>query len=168
MNDDAIPAEDAMDTDEAEDTELQLLQQENERLKELAARAQADLQNAKQRLEREAGDSRRYASEGLLRTLLPTIDNLQRAFIHLPEELASNEWVKGVQAVEKAFMQDIQAAGLQPIIPLGETVDPNKHEVLQMAPGDEGVILEVYEAGYMLHDKVLRPAKVKVGDGTAS
>lgn len=152
--------------DQTLEVDVEALLQENAKLKDLAARAQADLQNAKSRLDKEAGDSRKYASEGLLRTLLPTIDNFQRAFAHLPEDLQEHEWVKGVQAVEQAFMNDVQAAGLQRMNSLGEPSDPQLHEILQMGPGEEGVVTEVFEEGYVLHDKVLRPAKVKVGDGS--
>jgi molecular chaperone GrpE len=137
-----------------------------ESLKELAARAQADLQNAKDRMEREARDIRQYALEGTIKKLLPTIDNLARAFSHLPEELAANDWVKGVQAVEKELMSMLKEAGLTTIKSVDETVDTNRHEVLQMGPGAQDVITEVFEQGYELNGKVLRPAKVKVGDGS--
>lgn len=160
--------DDEFSTDDAAAVDVEMLLQENAKLKDLAARAQADLQNAKARLDKEAGDSRKYASEGLLRALLPTIDNLQRAFSHLPEDLQSHEWVKGVQAVEQAFMKDLQMAGLQRMQSLGQPSDPHVHEVLQMGPGAEGVVTEVYEEGYLLYDKVLRPAKVKVGDGSGN
>ena len=82
---------------------------EVDRLKDLAARAQADLQNAKGRMEREAADLRMYAVESMIMKLLPTIDNLQRAFTHLPEDLASHECVKGVLAVEKQLMNELSA-----------------------------------------------------------
>lgn len=137
-----------------------------ETLKELAARAQADLQNAKERMEREKRDIRTYALESTIVKLLPTIDNFQRAFTHLPLELQENDWVKGVTAIEREFMTMLQEAGLKQIETVGTTVDTSKHEVLQAVNGAADTVLAEFSAGYMLHDKVLRPAKVQVGNGT--
>jgi len=141
-------------------------QEEIDRLKEIAARAQADLQNAKDRIEREAVQARKFALEGFLMKLLPTVGNFQRAFAHLPDDLSDHEWVKGVATVELELMKSLSDAGLKKIESLGSLVDPEIHEVLQTGPGAANEVTEVFEEGYMLHDRVLRPAKVKVGDGS--
>jgi len=146
--------------------ELSAVTKELERLKEMAGRAQADLQNAKGRMEKEAQELRAYAVEGMVRRLLPTADNFQRAFAHLPEELRNHDWVKGLQAMEQAFIKELSDVGLQQIASLGKPVNPAYHEVLQAGPGEKDVITEVFEEGYLLREKVLRPAKVKVGDGS--
>ena len=146
--------------------DIEKLLKELEQMKDLAARSQADLQNAKARMEKESADSRRFAEQNLIHRLLPTIDNFQRAFDHLPEDLKDHEWVKGLQVVEQAFVTEMQSVGLQRIESLGETVDPDKHELLQAGPGENGTVVEVLEDGYTLHDKVIRPAKVIVGDGS--
>jgi len=153
-------------TAETPQPELEVVRQELERLKDLAARAQADLQNAKVRMDKEAQEMRTYAVESMLRRLLPTVDNFQRAFAHLPEDLSDHDWVKGLQAVELAFITELSDVGLQQIESLGQPVNAEQHEVLQAGPGEKDVITEVFEEGYLLHDKILRPAKVKVGDGT--
>lgn len=149
------------DTQEHSDVELV-------KLKELAARAHADLQNAKMRMEKEAQDIRMYAVQSLIEKLLPTVDNFQRAFRHLPEDIADNDWVKGLQATEQQLLADLASAGLTSISSLGETVDTNLHEVLQTAPGEKDIVVDVLQEGYMLHGKIIRPAKVIVGDGTAT
>lgn len=146
--------------------ELDAVKEELERLKELAARAQADLQNAKGRMEKEAQEMRTYAVESMVGRLLPTVDNFQRAFAHLPEDLKDHDWVKGLQAVEQAFIRELSDVGLHQIESLGQPINPEHHEVLQAGPGEKDVITEVFDEGYLLHEKVLRPAKVKVGDGT--
>lgn len=146
--------------------ELLEVQPELERLKDLAGRSQADLQNAKDRLEREARDMRSFAVEGIIQKLLPTVDNFQRGFQHLPEDLAGHDWVKGIQAVEQDFIRLLGESGLSKIESIGQQVDPAKHEVLQAGPGEEGVISEVFEEGYELNGKVIRVARVKVGDGS--
>lgn len=139
---------------------------ELQKWKDTAARAQADLQNAKVRMEREAGELRKYASEQLIRRLLPALDNFQRAFQHIPADLQDNEWVKGVTAIEQDLFKQLSEAGVTRMRPFGEIADPARHEVLTIGPGEEGKVIEVLEEGYALHDRVLRPAKVKVGDGT--
>ena len=135
------------------------------RLKDMAARAQADLQNAKTRMQKESQDIRAYAVQGLIEKLLPTIDNLQRAFSHLPDDLKDHDWIKGLQATEQQMMSDLQSVGLQTIPSMGQVADPNMHEVLQATEGDKDVIVQVLEEGYTLNGKVVRPAKVVVGQG---
>jgi molecular chaperone GrpE len=139
---------------------------ETQRFKDLAARAQADLQNAKARVERESDELRKFATEKLILRLLPTLDNFQRAFAQLPADLQSHEWIKGVTAIEQDLMKQMTDTGLKRMQSLGETVDSARHEVLTMGPGEEGKVIEVFEEGYELHGKVVRPAKVKVGDGS--
>ena len=134
-------------------------------LTELAGRAQADLQNAKIRLERSADELRKFAAEDVLRRLLPVIDNFQRAFQHLPEDLKSHEWAKGVAAIEQELIKHVSDLGLQKIDARGKPVDPAKHDVLMQGPGEAGIVTEVFEEGYELYGKVLRPAKVQAGNG---
>lgn len=145
-------------------SEAETLKKEVDRLKDIAGRAQADLQNAKDRLERERQDVAKFALEGTLKRLLPTIDNFQRAFQHLPEDLKGHDWVKGVAAIEQEFMKLVTEAGLKRIEALGQPLDPAKHEVLQAGLGEKGRVIEVFEEGYELNGKVLRPAKVRVGN----
>ncbi|MCB9808331.1 nucleotide exchange factor GrpE [Candidatus Peribacteria bacterium] len=135
------------------------------KLKDMAARAQADLQNAKIRMEKEAKEMRTFAMLGLIEKLLPTIDNFQRAFDHLPEELAEHDWVKGLQATEQQLMTDLSTVGLQKLDVLGEAINSERHEVLQAAPGEHDTVVQVLEEGYAFNGRVIRPAKVIVGNG---
>ena len=137
-----------------------------QQMTDIAARAQADLQNAKIRMQKDSGDVRKFAAEAFILTLLPTIDNLQRAFQHLPEEIKSHEWVKGMTAIEQDFLRKMAEMGLQKMDCLGQQVDTARHEVITIGPGKEGEIIDVIEDGYELHGKILRPAKVRVGDGS--
>lgn len=150
----------------AEAMEMAAKLAEADRWKDVAARAQADLQNAKARMEKDRGDMAKFASEAVLARLLPVLDNFQRAFAQIPAELAGNEWVKGVQSIEQDLMKQMTALGLVRMQSLGQTIDAQKHEALMTGPGEEGKILDVFEEGYELHGKVLRHAKVRVGDGT--
>lgn len=157
------------DTSQADDTlsaeEVAALQVELEKLKDLAARSQADLQNAKDRLVREGEEIRKYALEGSFLTLLPSIDNLNRALDHLPDDLADHDWAKGVDATVKELDRHLSSLGLTKIQALGEEVDPEKHDVLQTGEGEEGKVVEIFEDGWEYHGKILRPAKVKAGSG---
>ena len=139
------------------------LEEQVKKLTELAGRAQADLQNAKIRLERDRGEVGKFAAEATLAKLLPVIDAFQRAFQHLPEELRAHEWVRGIGAIEQDLMKHVSSMGLRRMEALGLSVDPVKHEVLLTEPGEEGKIVRVVEEGYELSGKVLRPAKVVVG-----
>ncbi len=147
--------------------ELDAALSEVSRLKDLAGRAQADLQNAKQRLEKEAADLRAYASEGVIRRILPTLDNFQRAFASVPADIAGHEWVKGLTAIEQDLFRQVSDLGLERMASLGTTVDPAIHDVLSVGEGDEGKVVEVFEEGYTLNGKTIRPAKVKAGGGAA-
>ncbi len=163
---DAIQKAQGDDARFAELTEkIRVLEEQLKMSLEGTARAQAELSNAKIRLEKEASDLRKFASEMALRKFLPTIDNLQRALNHLPSDLTENDWVKGIVALEQAFLKQVNDLGLQKMEALGQAFDANRHEVLLEGEGEAGTILEVLEDGYELHGKVIRPAKVKVGRG---
>lgn len=158
------PADDAA----ALRAELEAAQAEIVRLKDIAGRAQADLQNAKQRLEREASDLRAFAAESVVRRILPTLDNFQRAFAAVPQDIAGHEWVKGLAAIEQDLLRQVSEMGLERMASLGTAVDPARHDVLTAGPGEEGKVVEVFEEGYTLNGKVIRPAKVKAGNGEAA
>lgn len=141
------------------------LQKDLEQFRELAARAQADLQNAKMRVEKEAGDMRKFATESIVRRILSTLDNFTRAFQHVPPELNNHEWVKGVFAIEQDLMRQMEEVGLKRMQSTGQIVDPLRHETLSLGPGEEGRVVEVFEEGYELNGKVIRVAKVRAGCG---
>lgn len=145
--------------------ELEAAKAEAARLKDIAGRAQADLQNAKQRLEREAADLRAYAAEGVILRILPTLDNFQRAFGAVPKDIAGHEWVKGLTAIEQDLFRQVSELGLERMASLGAAVDPAVHDVITVGPGDEGKVVEVFEEGYLLNGKVIRHAKVRAGGG---
>jgi molecular chaperone GrpE len=148
--------------------EYEALKKESERLREIAGRAQADLQNAKDRLERERQDVAKFALAGAMTKMLPTLDNLQRAFLHLPDDLKSHEWVKGIVTIESDLMRMLGDLGLRRMESMGQSLDPTRHEVLQTGAGGQGKVIEVFEEGYEFNGRVLRPAKVRVGDGSAA
>jgi molecular chaperone GrpE len=128
-------------------------------------RAQADFINYKRRVEQERLDFNSYANANLCNSILPVVDDLERAIAHIPEEYAKTDWVEGVRLVEKKFKTVLEGQGVKPICALGMAFDPNLHEAIKHEKGKEGMIIAEYQKGYMINDKLLRPSRVGVGSG---
>jgi len=97
--------------------------------------------------------------------MLEIHDNLERAREHVPKELKNVDWVKGVLQIENQFHSFFKENNVQKIDPKGEQFDPNFHEAVnqtEIKGKESGTIIEVLEKGYMLDNKVIRPAKVKI------
>ncbi len=159
-----------LETVEIEDVETlkQALAEERKKAEDYLAnwqRAQADFINYKRRTELERQDFNRFANANLILSLLPALDDLERALSSIPPKLAKHSWVDGIRLVERKFKSSLETQGLTPIKALGEPFDPNFHEALRQDKGKEGIIVEEFQKGYMLGDRVLRPAKVVVGNG---
>jgi len=138
---------------------------EIERLTRVAQQATADLANFKRRAEEEKKSFAQFATANLVLELLQVVDNFDRALQNIPEEIANNEWLTGIQGIDQQFHAILQKQGLTRIPTVGEKLDVAKHEALMQGPGEKDIILQEFEAGYMLGDRVLRPAKVQVGSG---
>jgi molecular chaperone GrpE len=129
-------------------------------------RAQADFMNYKRRIEQERQDFSRFANASLILSLLPVLDDLELALNSMPHaKSARQSWVEGVSLVERKFRSAMEAQGLTPIKALGEPFDPNLHEAIRQDKGKEGIVVGVLQKGYMMHDRLLRPARVVVGNG---
>lgn len=128
-------------------------------------RTQADFLNFKRRTEQERQDFSRNANAGLLLSLLPVLDDIERALENVPEDIAGHEWVEGTRLVERKFKNSLESIGVKQVLALGMVFDPNYHEALRQEPGPEGIVVGEFQKGYLLHDKLLRPARVIVGSG---
>ena len=128
-------------------------------------RAVADFENFRKRSEREKADFFRYATAGVLRDLLPVLDNFDRALDHAAE---GDDFHKGVLMIYKQLYEVLQKHGLKAIDETGVHFDPNIHEGV-MREEDPSVpshtVVAVLQKGYFLHDRLLRPAMVKVAVG---
>ena len=154
---------------EIEDVETlkQALSEEMEKTEEYLAnwqRAQADFVNYKRRIEQERGEFGKFANANLILSFLPVLDDLERALNSTPPKAKPN-WVDGIRLIERNFRSLLEAQGLTPIKARGEPFDPNFHEAIRQDKGKEGIVIEEFQKGYILHDRVLRPAKVVVGSG---
>ena len=155
---------------EIEDIEQlkQALAEEKKKAEEYLAnwqRAQADFINYKRRIEQEKDEFYKFANAALILSLLPILDDLERAFGSIPPRLAKHGWMDGVRLIEQKLRTSLEAQGLTPIKALGEPFDPRFHEAIRQDKGKEGIIIEEFQKGYMLGDRVLRPTKVVVGNG---
>ena len=128
-------------------------------------RSMADLQNFKRRTEEERSKFIYIANTELILALLPVIDNLQRSMNHLPENLKDNDWVKGILQIHDDLNKTLNTLGIEKIKTVGEKLDPNIHEAIIQDKGEKDVILEEFDNGYMYNGKVIKVAKVKVGNG---
>ena len=142
----------------------------DERAAELTAdlqRLQADFINFKARAEKERSDALKLGREMAISELLPVFDNLERAFAHTPEELKDNTWVKGINGLEKQMVNVLSVLGLKKIETIGMEFDPNLMEAVgvEEGEGDKEIVSAELQSGYLLDEKVLRPAMVKVQRG---
>ncbi len=131
--------------------------------------AQADTQNVRRRLEKEAADARAYAATGFARDILSVADNLARALEAIPQELREDEkWknlIIGIEATGRELDSVFGKNGISRIAAMGLPLDPNQHQAMIEMPSADvapGTIVQEMQAGYMIKDRLLRPAMVAV------
>jgi len=130
--------------------------------------AQAEVQNVRRRAEKEAQDARAYAATAFARDILSVADNLARGLSAIPAELRDDEKMKGLvtglEATGRELDSVFQRHGLTKIAAMGEMLDPNKHQAMLEMPSDQppGTIVQEMQTGYMIKDRLLRPALVAV------
>lgn len=131
--------------------------------------AQADTQNVRRRLEKDAQDARSYAATGFARDILSVADNLGRALGSIPEAMRNDEGAKGfiagIEATQREIASVFERNGITKIETVGQALDPNKHQAMVEIPSadaEPGSIIQEMQAGYMIRDRLLRPALVGV------
>jgi molecular chaperone GrpE len=142
--------------------------------KDRLLRALAETENVRRRFQREREDAQKYAISGFAKDLLTVVDNLRRALDAIPEAEVSDPRTRslldGVAATERELLAAFERHGLTRIDPKGERFDHNFHQAIFEAerPGaPAGTVIEVLQPGYVLHDRLLRPAMVGVAKGGA-
>ncbi len=152
---------------------VQQLETELAELKDRSLRALADAENTRRRAQREVTDARKFAASGIVKDLLNVSDNLRRALESVPPELCDrDEQVKnlvvGVEMVEKDLLGAFEKHGVKKIEPLGEPFNHEYHQAMYEVENSgkpSGTIVELLQPGYVLHDRLLRPAMVVVAKG---
>jgi molecular chaperone GrpE len=130
----------------------------------LAQRTQADFENYRKRVAREAAAAQERGAVSLAKELLPALDNLDRA---LAAAAKDDPLLEGVRLVRGELSAALARVGIESFSPVGEAFDPSLHEAVATAPapeegGQSGTVLEVYQDGYRLGENILRPARVVV------
>ena len=140
------------------------LLEKKDNLEKLLLRATADLDNAIKRTASEVDKAHKYGVERLLNELLPVVDNLEHALEKLSDD-ASNEDKEGIELTLKSFESALDKFGMRPIYPENEQFNPEKHEAVSVVPDenkDDGLVGEIFQRGWELHNRILRPARVTV------
>jgi molecular chaperone GrpE len=165
------PAPESIGQPDAESAaRIEALQAELAQMKDQALRALADAENARKRAVKEREDAGKYAIASFAKDLVSVADNLRRALEAIPAEaMGTDPHLKnlndGVEATERDLLKSFEKNGIKKLNPVGEIFNPNFHEVMFESPGSgkpPGTIVQVIETGYMLNDRLLRPARVGV------
>lgn len=144
------------------------LEEEKEKAQSYLAswqRSAADFQNYKRRVEQEREEVVRLAGAALIINILPILDDLERALQTVDSHLAGLTWVDGIRLIYRKFQAVLEMSDMREIEADGAEFDPNFHEAVGFAQGEEGKVISVVQKGYTLGGRVLRPAMVIVGKG---
>ncbi len=139
--------------------------------KDRLLRLRAEMENLRNRTAREVNDERRYGALPLLRDLLPTTDNIDRAIEAAEQSNEAASLLEGFKLVKQQLTTIFEQHGCKPIDALGQPFDPQIHEAILQQPSDEqpaNHVLLVTQVGYLLHDRVVRPAQVIISSGPAT
>ena len=160
---------------ESSPSELSVEEQAAE-MKDRLLRALADVENTRRRAARDVEDARKYASSGFARDLLNVSDNLRRGLEAVSDDVQEGDetiknLVEGIEMVERELLSAFERHGIKKVDPLGEVFDHNFHQAMYEKPDTEfanGTVAEVLQPGYVMHDRLLRPAMVAVAKGDAA
>jgi molecular chaperone GrpE len=147
-----------------------------EQHKDQALRAMAETENVRRRFQREREDLLRYANADIVKELLPAVDNLRRALEAIPADARSQDQLldtlaTGVEMTERQLLSALERFNIRKVDPQGERFDANRHQAMFEVPNSDqpaGTVVQVVQPGYMLHDRLLRPALVGVAKGGAA
>ncbi len=149
-----------------EESEVERLTKEIDRLKNDYARAYADTENLKKRLMAEAEATRKYRIQSFAKEVLPVIDNLERALASEVHE-SDESFKKGIQMTYDMLVNALKNEGVEEIDCLNKPFDPNLEQAIMQEKAEDvesGIVIEVLQKGYVLKDRILRPAMVKVSE----
>jgi molecular chaperone GrpE len=164
-----IDEAEAAETQAAADVDTEALRAENADLKDKVLRALAEAENVRRRAERDKADTAKFAVTAFARDLLAVGDNLRRALDSLPEEMRGNDslsaFLTGIEITEKELLGAFEKHGIRAVHPLGEKFDHNLHQAMfevETADQAPGTVVQVVQTGYVINDRLLRPAMVGV------
>lgn len=144
---------------------IEKLKTENDGLKDAMMRTMAEAQNIRRRIQDQMANERKFGAEGLVRDLLPVLDNFARTLQAIEKGASVDSIVDGVKSIEKQMLKAMEGANVKKIDAVGQVFNPEVHEAIVTHETDEvpnETVLDEIEAGYLLHDRVIRPARVRV------
>jgi molecular chaperone GrpE len=162
---DSLPADDGSSADQ-----IQKLVAEKQDLQNTLVRRQADFENYRKRVERERQQERHRGAEQLIEQVLPVLDAFDLA-LKGQNSSANAEYRKGFELIRTQLWNALAKQGLQPIEAVGKPFDPNLHHAIENVPTaetPEGTVIGEMQTGYMFHDRVLRPAMVRVASAPSN
>ena len=163
---DETPQEEVTEETTTELSNEEKLQQEVERLNDQVYRLSAEISNIQKRNAKERQDAAKYRSQSLAQNLLNVIDNLERAIASPSESEDAQNLKKGIEMVYESFLYALKEEGIEEIDALDQPFDPTLHHAVQTVPVEEGQeadkVVQVFQKGYKLKGRVLRPAMVIV------
>lgn len=172
---DVETAEELASRAETETKQLETLEGELANLKDQWMRAMAETENLRKRAQRDREDALKYASSNFAREMLSIADNLRRALESCPATEDLSDTVKalisGVELTENELLSAFERQGVKKIVPLNEKFDPHHHQAMfEVEQSDQapGTIVQVLQSGYVMHDRLLRPALVAVAKAPGS
>ncbi|NKB82468.1 MAG: nucleotide exchange factor GrpE [Nitrospirales bacterium] len=139
--------------------------EELQALNEKYLRLYAEFENYKRRAQRDQGETARFANERLLKDFLPTVDNLERAIQCGESQTSGDGLLEGVKLTYKQFLDTLTKLGVRQITSIGESFDPTKHQAVAQVESltvEPNSIVEEFQKGYFLYERILRPAMVTV------
>ncbi len=149
----------------AVDSQEKQAQEELQIYQDKYIRLAAEFENYKRRAQRDQSDAIRYANEALLKNLLSTLDNLERAIQCGKDAGASGALLEGVELTHKQFLETVEKLGVRQVSSTGSLFDPNMHQAVaqvESETAEPNTVVEEFQKGYFLHDRILRPAMVTV------
>lgn len=158
-------AEETEDNQPQEKEELEALKKEKEDIYQKLIRVQADFDNYKRRAKKERENDLKYKSQDVVTDLLPILDNFERALQTDTNEEAMENFVEGMNMIYRQLLSAVEKAGVEEIKAEGQPFDPNLHQAVMQDSDEEkesNTVTEVLQKGYLLKDRVIRPAMVKV------
>jgi molecular chaperone GrpE len=138
-------------------------------LKDKLLRALAEGENIRRRAQKEREDTSKYAIANFARDMLAIADNLRRALDNAPKDGSARSFTEGVELTARELQAALERHGIRKLDPNGERFDHNLHEAMFEVPTDHvpsGTVVQVVEPGYMIHDRLLRPARVGIAKGS--
>ena len=170
MDGELDPADAGSESEQGGDLEAQLAEKDKEiaELKDKYLRTLADTENARKRVRQQSEESERIQREAILRDLLPIIDNLERALVAARNGTDPKTIVAGVEMTVRALIDFLRAQGVTPLQAVGQAFDPNRHEAVDhvaSAAHPPNTVVDEFHRGYLIGERVLRPARVSVAKG---